>query len=40
MADERNLMDSVEDIHMTMAKKVASASLYGAFVKSAISVDM
>lgn len=35
MADERNMMDSVKDIHINMAQRVASASLYGSFVKSA-----
>lgn len=35
MADARNMMDSVKDIHVNMAQKVASASLYGSFVKSA-----
>ena len=35
MADSRNMMDSVKDIHVNMAQRVASASLYGAFVKSA-----
>ncbi|CAO3647397.1 unnamed protein product [Mucor hiemalis] len=35
MADARNMMDSVKDIHVNMAQRVASASLYGSFVKSA-----
>lgn len=35
MADSRNMMDSVKDIHVDMAQKVATASLYGSFVKSA-----
>ncbi|RCH80577.1 G patch domain-containing protein 4 [Rhizopus stolonifer] len=35
MADQRNMMDSVKDIHINIAQRVASASLYGSFVKSA-----
>ncbi|KAG2193766.1 uncharacterized protein EV154DRAFT_549996 [Mucor mucedo] len=35
MADARNMMDSVKDIHVDMAQRVATASLYGSFVKSA-----
>lgn len=35
MADVRNMMDSVKDIHENMAQRVATASLYGSFVKSA-----
>lgn len=35
MADSRNMMDSVKDIHVDMAQRVATASLYGSFVKSA-----
>lgn len=35
MADARNMMDSVKDIHVNMAQRVATASLYGSFVKSA-----
>ncbi|KAI9262912.1 hypothetical protein EDC94DRAFT_607781 [Helicostylum pulchrum] len=35
MADARNMMDSVKDIHENMAQRVATASLYGSFVKSA-----
>ncbi|KAI8378831.1 hypothetical protein EDC96DRAFT_174918 [Choanephora cucurbitarum] len=34
MADQRNMMDSVKDIHVNIAQRVASASLYGSFVKS------
>ncbi|KAF1806770.1 hypothetical protein V8B55DRAFT_1347865 [Mucor lusitanicus] len=35
MADSRNMMDSVKDVHVNIAQRLASASLYGSFVKSA-----
>ena len=35
MADSRNMMDSVKDVHINIAQRLASASLYGSFVKSA-----
>ncbi|KAI7905505.1 uncharacterized protein BX663DRAFT_419870, partial [Cokeromyces recurvatus] len=35
IADDRNMMDSVKDIHINMAQRLANASLYGSFVKSA-----
>ncbi|CEP16885.1 hypothetical protein [Parasitella parasitica] len=34
MADSRNMMDSVKDVHINIAQRLASASLYGSFVKS------
>lgn len=39
MADARNMMDSVKDIHANMGQRVASASLYGSFVKSATTSE-
>ncbi|KAI9483564.1 MAG: hypothetical protein EXX96DRAFT_499807 [Benjaminiella poitrasii] len=35
VADAQNMMDSVKDIHANIAQRLASASLYGSFVKSA-----
>ncbi|KAI8393396.1 uncharacterized protein BYT42DRAFT_541672 [Radiomyces spectabilis] len=34
LAEERNLMDTVRDVHVNVAKKVASSMLYSGFVKS------
>lgn len=35
VADAQNMMDSVKEVHINMAQRLASASLYGSFVKSA-----
>ncbi|KAI9252459.1 hypothetical protein BY458DRAFT_419354, partial [Sporodiniella umbellata] len=40
MADQRNMMDSVTDLHGSIAQKLASASLYGTFVKSAPKAEV
>ncbi|EIE90104.1 hypothetical protein RO3G_14815 [Rhizopus delemar RA 99-880] len=37
VAEERNLMDSVKDVHGSIAQRLANASLYNTFVKSATS---
>ncbi|ORE10345.1 hypothetical protein BCV72DRAFT_238869 [Rhizopus microsporus var. microsporus] len=34
VADQQNMMDSVKEVHTNIAQKLATASLYGAFVKS------
>ncbi|KAI8977329.1 hypothetical protein BDF20DRAFT_836144 [Mycotypha africana] len=33
MADERNMMDAVKDVHINIAQRIASTALYGSFVK-------
>ncbi|RCH78247.1 hypothetical protein CU097_001720, partial [Rhizopus azygosporus] len=34
VADQQNMMDSVKEVHTNIAQKLATASLYGAFVKN------